>query len=128
MYQWFRLSIGVTSFFVNDFETVDSNVTRHLEDVMTAADQWEGLVLHFLGLDHIGHVEGPTSPLMGPKLEQMDRVLSALLTRLKVRENNIFKTMWSSLLDPFFSFLIGYQFAYGGLQNRENNQEFKCRV
>lgn len=30
------------------------------------------LILHYLGLDHIGHVEGPYSPKVPIKLQEMD--------------------------------------------------------
>ena len=32
-------------------------------------------ILHYLGLDHIGHLAGPASPLVPPKLEEMGEVL-----------------------------------------------------
>ena len=34
------------------------------------------MILHYLGLDHIGHIAGPSSPLVGPKLLEMDRVVN----------------------------------------------------
>lgn len=33
---------------------------------------WRMLILHFLGLDHIGHVEGPFSAKVPGKLKEMD--------------------------------------------------------
>lgn len=33
------------------------------------------MVLHYLGLDHIGHLSGPRSPLVPPKLREMDNVI-----------------------------------------------------
>ena len=59
---------GTTSFYVNDFTEVDNNVTRHLEPELSTRD-WDALILHYLGLDHIGHTAGPHSPLVPPKLE-----------------------------------------------------------
>ncbi|RAL60872.1 hypothetical protein DID88_010196 [Monilinia fructigena] len=51
---------GTSSFFVSDFTEVDQNVTRHVpEEVMN--DDWNTMVLHYLGLDHIGHKAGPRS-------------------------------------------------------------------
>ncbi|PSN33314.1 GPI ethanolamine phosphate transferase 2 [Blattella germanica] len=69
----FIRSEGTTSFFVSDFTEVDDNVTRHLATELNAED-WDVMILHYLGLDHIGHVESPLSPLVRPKLQQMDRV------------------------------------------------------
>ncbi|POI34870.1 hypothetical protein CIB84_001378 [Bambusicola thoracicus] len=68
---------GTTSFFVSDFTEVDDNVTRHLDRVLKRED-WDLLILHYLGLDHIGHVTGPNSPLVGPKLREMDNVLKKI--------------------------------------------------
>lgn len=36
------------------------------------------LILHYLGLDHIGHLSGPNSPLIGPKLSEMDNIISKI--------------------------------------------------
>ncbi|OXB53228.1 hypothetical protein ASZ78_000320, partial [Callipepla squamata] len=68
---------GTTSFFVSDFTEVDYNVTRHLDRVLKRED-WDLLILHYLGLDHIGHVSGPNSPLVGPKLREMDNILKKI--------------------------------------------------
>lgn len=56
---------------------VDDNVTRHLDRVLKRED-WDLLILHYLGLDHIGHMTGPNSPLVGPKLREMDNVLKKI--------------------------------------------------
>jgi len=37
---------------------VDNNVTRHIPDELKH-DDWNTMILHFLGLDHIGHKTGP---------------------------------------------------------------------
>lgn len=60
---------------------VDENVTRHLDKVLKRGD-WDVLILHYLGLDHIGHVSGPSSPLIGRKLSEMDGVLMKIHTAL----------------------------------------------
>jgi predicted AlkP superfamily pyrophosphatase or phosphodiesterase len=36
---------------------VDENVTRHLDEELER-DDWDVMILHYLGLDHIGHLEG----------------------------------------------------------------------
>lgn len=38
---------------------MDNNVTRHVPQELKRSD-WNGMILHFLGLDHIGHKSGPT--------------------------------------------------------------------
>uniref|UniRef100_A0A8P0SY65 Phosphatidylinositol glycan anchor biosynthesis class G n=2 Tax=Canis lupus familiaris TaxID=9615 RepID=A0A8P0SY65_CANLF len=72
---------GTTSFFVSDYTEVDDNVTRHLDKVLKRGD-WDMLILHYLGLDHIGHVSGPSSPLIGHKLREMDSILMKIHTSL----------------------------------------------
>ncbi|XP_040821955.1 GPI ethanolamine phosphate transferase 2 isoform X3 [Ochotona curzoniae] len=76
---------GTTSFFVSDYTEVDNNVTRHLDQVLKRGD-WDMLILHYLGLDHIGHVSGPNSPLIGHKLREMDGVLMKIHTSLLSQE------------------------------------------
>ncbi len=53
---------------------VDNNVTRHLEAELGPSD-WDVLILHYLGLDHIGHLAGPLSPLAPVKLQEMDDIV-----------------------------------------------------
>lgn len=36
------------------------------------------MVLHFLGLDHIGHVEGPFSDKVPGKLKEMDSIVKEI--------------------------------------------------
>ncbi|XP_053433475.1 GPI ethanolamine phosphate transferase 2 isoform X3 [Nycticebus coucang] len=76
---------GTTSFFVSDYTEVDNNVTRHLDKVLKRGD-WDMLILHYLGLDHIGHVSGPSSPLIGQKLSEMDSILMKIHTSLLSQE------------------------------------------
>lgn len=61
------------SLFVNDFYQGDKNITKRLHAELKHAD-WELLILHYLGLDHIGHVEGPYSNKVPGKLQEMDNV------------------------------------------------------
>lgn len=37
---------------------MDNNVTRHLPEELKR-DDWNTVILHYLGLDHIGHKTGP---------------------------------------------------------------------
>jgi ethanolamine phosphate transferase 2 subunit G len=48
-------SEGTTSFFVTDTEIVDSNVTRNVNKELYK-NNWDVMILHYLGLDHIGHI------------------------------------------------------------------------
>ncbi|KAM9742209.1 GPI ethanolamine phosphate transferase 2 isoform 6-T6 [Dama dama] len=85
---------GTTSFFVSDYTEVDNNVTRHLDKVLKRQD-WDVLILHYLGLDHIGHISGPNSPLIGHKLSEMDSILMKIHTSLLSEERD---TLLPSLL------------------------------
>ncbi|EDX06027.1 GPI ethanolamine phosphate transferase 2 [Drosophila simulans] len=66
------------SFYVNDFYEGDRNVTKTLETELERSD-WSMLILHYLGLDHIGHVEGNASPRVPLKLKEMDEVVEKIL-------------------------------------------------
>uniref|UniRef100_A0A6Q2YL63 GPI ethanolamine phosphate transferase 2 C-terminal domain-containing protein n=1 Tax=Esox lucius TaxID=8010 RepID=A0A6Q2YL63_ESOLU len=76
---------GTTSFFVSDYTEVDNNVTRHLDSTLRR-DDWDILILHFLGLDHIGHISGPHSSLIQPKLLEMDDILKKIHGSLILKE------------------------------------------
>lgn len=73
---------------------MDNNVTRHLPLELKQND-WDGMVLHYLGLDHIGHKSGPQryslpdrcalithadnqSPYMLPKQLEMDGIVEQI--------------------------------------------------
>ncbi|KAH9664388.1 GPI ethanolamine phosphate transferase 2 [Citrus sinensis] len=78
---------GVSSFFVKDTIQVDQNVSRHLVDELSR-DDWNLLILHYLGLDHVGHIGGRNSLLMAPKLAEMDEVVKMIHTSILTREND----------------------------------------
>ncbi|CAH9144928.1 unnamed protein product [Cuscuta epithymum] len=68
---------GVSSFFVKDTIQVDHNVSRHLGYELNRTD-WNLLILHYLGLDHVGHIGGRKSALMAPKLREMDETIKII--------------------------------------------------
>lgn len=68
---------GTTSFFVSDFTEVDHNVTRNIGPELGNTD-WGLMVLHYLGLDHIGHKAGPRSSNMLPKQHEMDGIVKTI--------------------------------------------------
>ncbi|KAF9892200.1 major facilitator super transporter protein [Aspergillus nanangensis] len=78
----FTRSEGTTSFFVSDFTEVDNNVTRHVPGELTQSD-WSAFIMHYLGLDHIGHKSGPRSPHMIKKQEEMDSIVFQVYSALE---------------------------------------------
>lgn len=76
--EYFEKFEGTNSFFVSDFTDVDNNVTRHLNEELSKESNWSGLILHYLGLDHIGHKGGPDSVFMGSKQKEMDSIIERL--------------------------------------------------
>lgn len=91
--EFFEKYEGTDSFFVSDFTEVDTNVTRHLDSEI-ANTSWDGLILHYLGLDHIGHKSGPKSIYMKAKQEEMDSVLQKLYeTRVATSDSTLLVIM-----------------------------------
>ncbi|KAG0090757.1 major facilitator super transporter protein [Podila epicladia] len=78
--QFFR-SEGTSSFFAMDTVEVDNNVTRHVQPEL-AKDDWDALIFHYLGLDHVGHSGGPKSGLMQPKQAEMDAIVKTIFSAL----------------------------------------------
>lgn len=42
------------------------------------------MILHYLGLDHIGHMGGPRSTLMPNKLSEMDNIIQRIVNYLVI--------------------------------------------
>lgn len=53
------------------------------------------LITHFLGLDHIGHVEGPFSTKIPIKLQEMDTIIANIDSTMQNRN------------EPYFMFVTG---------------------
>ena len=52
------VKIAILRFNCQDFTEVDNNVTRNIPSELYRSD-WNGMIMHYLGLDHIGHKSGP---------------------------------------------------------------------
>ncbi|KAF9905265.1 major facilitator super transporter protein [Linnemannia zychae] len=83
----FFRSEGTSSFFAMDTVEVDNNVTRHIKPELEK-DDWDGLIFHYLGLDHVGHSGGPKSGLMRPKQAEMDSVAHSIYSTLVRKESS----------------------------------------
>ncbi|KAK2605313.1 hypothetical protein N8I77_008161 [Diaporthe amygdali] len=79
---FFDRADGTSSFFVADFTEVDNNVTRHVAGELQN-DEWNTMVLHYLGLDHIGHKGGPRSSNMLPKQTEMDGIVEQIYAAIE---------------------------------------------
>jgi ethanolaminephosphotransferase len=101
---FFLRNEGVTSFIASDFDEVDKNVTRHLENELSRND-WQVMVLHYLGLDHIGHIEGPNSDRMKKKLTEMDDIFMDIYENITENVSGSLKTIL--FLEIFYFFYIG---------------------
>lgn len=73
------------SFNVEDLHTVDEGVIEHLIPALQSANQssWDVLIGHFLGVDHVGHRVGPSRDTMRLKLEQMNSVLTEVVSLMR---------------------------------------------
>ncbi|KAG7906358.1 hypothetical protein KL906_004450 [Ogataea polymorpha] len=93
---YFAKTDGTASFYVSDFTIVDNNVTRHLDYELSKEGQrnWDCLILHYLGLDHIGHKGGPASASMPAKQREMDSIIRRIFeSTVKKDENTLFVVM-----------------------------------
>ena len=70
---------GTTSFFATDYTEVDTNVTYCIDRELKRLEDWDLMISHYLGVDHIGHSHGGYhSRLMPKKLLEMDRVVQSV--------------------------------------------------
>jgi ethanolaminephosphotransferase len=49
---------------------------------------WDAMILHYLGIDHIGHMSGPQAPHMVEKQKQTDDVVKSIFEALETREQH----------------------------------------
>ncbi len=82
---------------------MDNNVTRHVPGELQQKD-WHTMIMHYLGLDHIGHKAGPgrydlvkslyvcfplksPSPNMVPKQKEMDGIVEQIYNAIEHEEH-----------------------------------------
>ncbi|CAI5737055.1 unnamed protein product [Hyaloperonospora brassicae] len=88
----FARADGTSGFYTRDTVDVDNNVTRHLVEELdptmqhAKSNDWDALVLHYLGLDHVGHLRGPRSKLMQEKMQEMDRVVQLIVDSVREQD------------------------------------------
>jgi ethanolaminephosphotransferase len=72
---------------MQDFTEVDNNVTRHVPEEL-GRDDWDSMIMHYLGLDHIGHKTGPQGPNMIPKQHEMDEIVKTIFKAMEKNEHH----------------------------------------
>lgn len=80
--EYFERAYPFPSFDVKDLHSVDAGVLSHLYSEVEEAD-FDLLIAHFLGVDHVGHRYGPYHPEMEAKLIQMNEMLEKLIRQVK---------------------------------------------
>lgn len=77
-----RMYANQDSLFVNDFYEGDLNITNTLAYELKQLD-WKLMILHYLGLDHVGHVFNAHHELVPQKMKEMDDVVKMIHFKLK---------------------------------------------
>lgn len=104
----FTYSYPYPSFNTRDLDTVDNGCLKQIPDLLprvlkttktfkdAAPDNnnnnnshVEALIVHFLGVDHVGHTYGPHNQYMDAKLKQMDAALATILEWVDESSSNI---------------------------------------
>jgi len=95
---WFRLvsqskskifdsrSDSTHSLYVTDTVIVDDNVTRHVLDELETQHDWNFLVLHYLGLDHLGHTHAEEQMFLDKFQYYNDLVFEPILSKINLTE------------------------------------------
>ncbi|KAG8745201.1 mannose-ethanolamine phosphotransferase gpi13 [Ceratobasidium sp. 414] len=79
----FNQSYPFDSFNVEDLHTVDRGVIHHIFPLLqNGGADWDVIIGHFLGVDHVGHRLGPSHPTMKAKLQEMNQVLTRVVELL----------------------------------------------
>lgn len=86
--EYFLRAKETFSFFATDYIQVDTNVTDSLLPELDKLNEWDMMILHYLGLDHIGHTFDAFSDLLPPKLTQMDNVVKVIMEKLTTSRDN----------------------------------------
>jgi GPI ethanolamine phosphate transferase 3 subunit O len=65
-----------------DIDTVDDGIQKYLWDYLHRTHDWDILIAHFLGVDHIGHTFHAHHPLMMQRLHLMNNILEKVIEGL----------------------------------------------
>ena len=71
------------SFDVKDLHTVDDGVRAAMSEALKRPEDWDVLIGHMLGADHVGHTHGATGSHMRAKLEENDRDIQNVVDAMR---------------------------------------------
>lgn len=95
-----NLNYPYDSLNVWDLHTVDNGVLEHLFPLLERdrSSEWDVIIGHFLGVDHVGHRHGPDHFAMRDKLQQMNGVIEDVIKKLD--DNTLLIVMGDHGMDP----------------------------
>lgn len=95
-----ELHFPYDSLNVWDLHTVDNGVIEHMVPLLDQkrAKEWDLLVGHFLGVDHVGHRYGPHHLAMRDKLHQMNTFIEDTIN--KIDDKTLLIVMGDHGMDP----------------------------
>ncbi|XP_055838757.1 GPI ethanolamine phosphate transferase 2 isoform X2 [Episyrphus balteatus] len=73
-----RYESNTDSFYLTEFHEGDNNITKSLHKELRNLTSWDFLILHYIGLDRIGHMEGSNGAKIFLKLREMDDVVELI--------------------------------------------------
>lgn len=79
--EYFVKSFPFDSFNTRDLDSVDNGIVNNIWQVYNDSE-WDVLIMHFLGLDHVGHTHDISHPLMRAKLQEYDRLMQQVVASL----------------------------------------------
>ena len=115
----FDESYPLPSFNTRDLDTVDNGCLERLplllKDIRGIVPgehlgEFEVIISHFLGVDHVGHTYGPHDKHMVEKLNQMDAALSTTLDMIDSSQNCHLVLIFGGTLCIFHTVSLYYMF------------------
>ncbi|XP_055917156.1 GPI ethanolamine phosphate transferase 2 isoform X2 [Eupeodes corollae] len=73
-----RYESNTDSFYLSEFHEGDNNITKSLHKELRNLTSWDFLILHYIGLDRIGHMEGSNGGKIFLKLREMDDIVDLI--------------------------------------------------
>lgn len=73
--QFKRYESNTDSFYLTEYNEADNNITKNLRKELNNLTSWDFLILHYIGLDRIGHMGSSNGKKINFKLKEMDDVV-----------------------------------------------------